>query len=211
MAPLPHRSSISKKEHGGLRPRSASHFKRSGTSAQASLAHQILARQISLMRLSKIGGEREQDLPRSSGLICLMLTLPYCRHRPRLAQRNGLLVKASSAEDTANPQLAFGGKPEASSAWQQWTALYDASVAFISAQIGRLKSELDQRGLSDTILVVSADHGEELGEHGDNSHRFRPYEHNVRIPLFFNHPDISPKVSPGFATTLDIATTICGL
>jgi arylsulfatase A-like enzyme len=112
---------------------------------------------------------------------------------------------------TVDLATSFGPKPKTDDQWRDWSALYDAAVAFVGAQIGRLRYELNRRGLGNTLLVLSADHGEELGEHGDNSHRFRLYEHNVRIPILFNHPDLRAAELPGFASTLDIAPTICEL
>ena len=61
---------------------------------------------------------------------------------------------------------------------------YDAEIASADAQVGRLLDALRADGrLDDTLVVVVADHGEMLGEHGEQTHGFFIYEAATRIPL----------------------------
>ena len=61
---------------------------------------------------------------------------------------------------------------------------YDAEVAFVDAQIGRLVAELERRGdLARTTIVVTADHGEEFWDHGAFEHGHSLYDELVRVPL----------------------------
>lgn len=114
-------------------------------------------------------------------------------------------------DPTIDPLTGFRPEPRDEEALRPWIACYDAAVAFIDAQVGRLWRELQARGAGDTILVIASDHGEELGEHGDTSHRFRLYEHNTRIHMSVHHPDLSQLDVAGFCTSLDIAPTIANL
>ena len=63
----------------------------------------------------------------------------------------------------------------------------------------------------DTVIVVCGDHGEELGEHGDVSHHFRLYEHNVRVPLMLHRRGIGRRRIVGLTTLLDLAPTIADM
>lgn len=61
---------------------------------------------------------------------------------------------------------------------------YDGEVAFSDALVGRLDEALSRLGLrDDTLLVVTSDHGEGLGEHGETLHGFFTYETTLRIPF----------------------------
>jgi len=74
-------------------------------------------------------------------------------------------------------------------------ALYDAEVADLDAKLGRLFDKLKARGLWDrTLIVVTADHGEELFEHGwlghtSTSYDAKLYDELIRIPLIIRAPD----------------------
>lgn len=66
--------------------------------------------------------------------------------------------------------------------------LYDSGVAFADQQIGRLLDALDELGLSrHTLIVLTSDHGEMLGEHGLATHLFL-YEENLMVPLIIADP-----------------------
>jgi arylsulfatase A-like enzyme len=72
-------------------------------------------------------------------------------------------------------------------------ALYDAEVAYTDAQLGRLLVFLDERGLSEeTLVVVTADHGEGLFDHGYLYHDVHLYEEAVRVPLVMRRPGLIP-------------------
>ena len=61
---------------------------------------------------------------------------------------------------------------------------YDGEIAFADAQIGRLLAFLKDNHLySNTIIVVTGDHGESLGEHGEKTHSYFIYNATLRVPL----------------------------
>ncbi|MFN7942695.1 MAG: sulfatase [Thermoanaerobaculia bacterium] len=67
---------------------------------------------------------------------------------------------------------------------------YDLGVAFVDDQLGALVSGLESQGLlADTVVVVTADHGEGFLEHGELGHGFTPYDEQIRIPLIFRLPE----------------------
>ncbi len=66
---------------------------------------------------------------------------------------------------------------------------YDASIAWLDAEIGRLLDELERRGLRDkTIIVLTSDHGEEFGEHGVFLHGHSLYRDALHVPLIVVAP-----------------------
>ncbi len=66
---------------------------------------------------------------------------------------------------------------------------YDGCVAFLDAQVGRLVRWLSQHALLDhTLIVVMADHGESLGEHGEWTHGLGLYQSVLHVPLIVRLP-----------------------
>jgi len=66
---------------------------------------------------------------------------------------------------------------------------YAAEIAYTDAQIGVLLDALDELGLADsTLVIVTADHGESLGEFGEQSHAFFVYQVTQSIPLIVHVP-----------------------
>jgi arylsulfatase A-like enzyme len=63
---------------------------------------------------------------------------------------------------------------------------YAAEIAFADAETGRLLDALARAGrLARAVVVVTSDHGEGLGEHGEGTHSFFAYDSTLRIPLVF--------------------------
>jgi choline-sulfatase len=70
---------------------------------------------------------------------------------------------------------------------------YDGEVAYADAQLGRVLAWLDEKGLRQrTLVVVTSDHGEGLGEHGEDEHMFFVYDSTLRVPLVFSWPSRLP-------------------
>ncbi|MSR60129.1 MAG: tetratricopeptide repeat protein [Planctomycetaceae bacterium] len=66
---------------------------------------------------------------------------------------------------------------------------YDAEIAYVDAEVGRLISTLEKsRALERTIIVVVGDHGESLGEHGERAHSMTVYDSALRVPLLIAVP-----------------------
>jgi arylsulfatase A-like enzyme/parvulin-like peptidyl-prolyl isomerase len=62
--------------------------------------------------------------------------------------------------------------------------LYDGEVAYADSQVERLLAWLDSSGLRrNTLVVVTSDHGEGLGEHGEEEHGLLVYDSTLRVPL----------------------------
>jgi arylsulfatase A-like enzyme/Tfp pilus assembly protein PilF len=66
---------------------------------------------------------------------------------------------------------------------------YRGAIAFTDAQVGRVLTYLKDRGLDDhTIVIVAGDHGEGLGEHGEETHGFFVYESSMHVPMIVRAP-----------------------
>jgi arylsulfatase A-like enzyme len=91
---------------------------------------------------------------------------------------------------------------------------YDSEIAFTDFHVGRLLDRVDRLGLRDsTLVVLTADHGESLGENGYIGHGRRLDEGIVRVPLILRYPK---KIKPGNivaqnVSLLDIAPTVLDL
>jgi arylsulfatase A-like enzyme len=71
---------------------------------------------------------------------------------------------------------------------EELVALYDAGIRQLDHDLGALFTALRERGrFADTLLIVTADHGEEFGEHGRFSHG-RHYQELLRVPLIVRLP-----------------------
>ena len=66
---------------------------------------------------------------------------------------------------------------------------YDGEIAYADHELGNLMSWLKQNHLYDSSLIVAlSDHGESLGEHGEDEHGFFLYNATVRVPLIVKPP-----------------------
>ncbi len=91
---------------------------------------------------------------------------------------------------------------------------YDAEVHYADSQLGRALDAMSAiEREAGTIVVVTSDHGEGLGDHGWVSHGINLYEEAVRVPLVMRWPHMDPsgvqRDDP--VTLIDIAPTIVSL
>ena len=91
---------------------------------------------------------------------------------------------------------------------------YDGEVAYADAQLGRVLAWLDEKGLrSRTLVVVTSDHGEGLGEHGEDEHMFFVYDSTLRVPLVLSWPGRLPAGARvlGQFRSVDLLATVLEL
>jgi choline-sulfatase len=71
---------------------------------------------------------------------------------------------------------------------------YDAEIAYTDYEIGNIVKTLEWMGhIDDTMIVITSDHGEGLGQHGHLGHTINLYEELVRVPLLFYWPKHIPR------------------
>ncbi|MBX3217207.1 MAG: sulfatase [Labilithrix sp.] len=89
---------------------------------------------------------------------------------------------------------------------------YDAEVTFTDRHLGTLLDFVGGKPWGErTVIVVTADHGEAFGEHGQFAHGFELWENLVRVPMFFVVPGVSPKRIDTPRSAIDLAPTILEL
>ncbi|MFP5263960.1 MAG: sulfatase [Blastocatellia bacterium] len=87
--------------------------------------------------------------------------------------------------------------------------LYDGEIAFTDHHLGRLFDWMERSGrMSDTMVVVMADHAESLGERGVYKHSTQLYNEQARIPMIFYVPGLAARRIPDFVSSIDLGTTI---
>lgn len=93
----------------------------------------------------------------------------------------------------------------------QYDNPYYGEIAYVDEQIGRLLAALDELHLADnTIVVLTADHGEGLGEHGEDTHAEFVYDTTLLVPLIVRAPGLAPagRRITAQVRLIDIAPTI---
>ncbi|MBV9948548.1 MAG: sulfatase-like hydrolase/transferase [Myxococcales bacterium] len=90
--------------------------------------------------------------------------------------------------------------------------LYDGEVAFTDYHVGRVLEALDSSPLADrTVVVLTGDHGEAFGEHGEYFHGREIWDEIVRVPLLVRVPRGVLKRIPRRVSHTDIAPTVLDL
>ncbi len=89
---------------------------------------------------------------------------------------------------------------------------YGAAMKLVDDHVGSLLNALEARGLREnTLIVLTADHGEGLDDHGYTGHGRQLYDEEIRVPLVFAHPDAESTAVGDQVRTIDLAPTILDL
>lgn len=89
------------------------------------------------------------------------------------------------------------------------TTQYRAEVHYVDDVVGRVLDYLYEAGaFKDTVIIVSADHGEELFDHGWYGHGHQVYEETALIPFLMYVPNLPPSRVERAASLLDVAPTL---
>lgn len=94
--------------------------------------------------------------------------------------------------------------------WDLLKRWYDGEIAYVDYLLGDLMTFLKERGLyEDTLVIVTADHGEQFGENGLAYHNFSLAETVLNVPLLVKWPgNPDPEVSTELMSLIDLAPTI---
>ncbi|MBL8898551.1 MAG: sulfatase-like hydrolase/transferase [Planctomycetes bacterium] len=85
-----------------------------------------------------------------------------------------------------DPHFPYAAPPEIAAAQP-----YDAELAYVDRELARLLAGLRARSLLEsTLVLVTADHGEALGEHGEKTHGVFVYESTTAVPLVLHGPGV---------------------
>lgn len=125
-------------------------------------------------------------------------------------------VESEEPVDGAELRQTLGAHrrtPRIEAGLHHMTAQYDRGVAYLDTEIKRLLDALKQAGLYDnTLILVTSDHGEALGERDDLGHPVSVHQELVHVPLLIKYPS-SAGVPPGqetgsLASGVDVMPTI---
>ena len=89
-------------------------------------------------------------------------------------------------------------------------ALYDSEIHYVDGFIGRLIDSIPPEVLENTLIVLTADHGEEFREHGGWKHGFTLYEDQIHVPLLVRWDGHIPPGSRlrGTVRLIDLVPTL---
>jgi arylsulfatase A-like enzyme/Flp pilus assembly protein TadD len=91
--------------------------------------------------------------------------------------------------------------------------LYRGEVAYVDDALGKFLDELKKRGqLENSLVVVTSDHGEGLGEHGERTHGMFAYETTLHVPLILSWEGVlAPRRVASRVRLVDVAPTLLAL
>ncbi len=158
----------------------------------------------------------------------------YDDHLPRGADPRRTAYVERTADRTTDAALAWlGATPPVPSPFFLWVhyfdphapyeppaefaaraaSPYDGEIAFVDAQLARLLQPLEKGRPEDRPLVlVTADHGESLGEHGEDTHGIFVYDATLRVPLILAGPGVPAGAAlDTVARGIDVAPTLLDL
>ncbi len=112
----------------------------------------------------------------------------------------------ADGKEAASGQVPLSGRDI-----EHLVALYDGEISYWDAQLGQMLAFLEGQGLMEnTLLVVTADHGEQFGERGQWVHGNTLYQEVLRVPLLVRYDGAVPpgRVLPDPVQNYDLMPTI---
>jgi len=89
---------------------------------------------------------------------------------------------------------------------------YSGEVAYVDSELGRLFDFMKNEGMwADTLIVLTADHGESLGEHGESTHSYFAYNSTLWVPLIISGSGMNSKIVDDYVCHADIFPSICDI
>lgn len=122
-------------------------------------------------------------------------------------------VLSGAPENNARPWFAWVHLFDAHTPYDAPGALaphpYDNEIAYADHHLGAFLDRLRARGALDrALIVVTADHGEGLGDHNERTHGLFAYDATLRVPLIVRAPGLGHGVHDMLATHADIVPTV---
>ena len=158
--------------------------------------------------------QRDPNRPFFAFLNFLDAHAPYqppSPFRERFETRPGAKIPDITADRTSNKQLDRRFTPDEARASRD---LYDGTIAYLDAEIGRLLGQMKERGLlENTIVILASDHGEAFAEQGLLGHANSLYRPALQVPLVISWPGHLPagtRISQPVSLR-DIAATVADL
>lgn len=177
-------------------------FQREGFATAAFIASVVLEKQSGLARGFDLYSDRfAPGSDRKPGDEVVAEAIDWMKGKPRFFAWVHLYDPHAPYVPPGRYAAEYAGRP------------YDGTVAWSDELVGRLVDALRQAGALDhTLVIVTSDHGEALGDHGEDVHGYFVYEATLRVPLIFRGPGVRPGTRvEGVARTVDLFPTILDL
>ncbi len=89
---------------------------------------------------------------------------------------------------------------------------YSGEVAYADAELGKLLDAVDKKGWGGkTLIILTGDHGESLGEHGEQTHSYFAYNSTIWVPLIISGPGVKVSRVKVDVSHVDIFPTVCDI
>ena len=141
--------------------------------------------------------------------------VPFLDSRRKVSKDDEQIKLGLSTDLSFNAQLlySYDKKDYTPEQLEAVNRVYDATLVDLDNATADLFDDLAQRGiLDDTIVILTADHGEQLGEHGQFGHRNGVYQSLVHVPLIIAYPKkFSPQRVQKAVSNLEIYSTLVDL
>lgn len=153
--------------------------------------------------------ERRSERPSFTFLQTYMVHEPYVLDRRFEDPARPYAGRFAQENPT---KLDFPADPLDEADWRWLGDSYDAGVRRMDAMLGRFLEQLGAAFGSDPYLViVTSDHGDEIGEHGSFGHGHSLHEELLRVPLLVRFPDGRARREPRPVSSLDLVPTMLDL
>ncbi len=87
---------------------------------------------------------------------------------------------------------------------------YSGEVAYVDQELKKLFNLVENKGWTEqTLIILTGDHGESLGEHGEMSHGYFAYNSTIWVPLIIKAPKTKSARIDDYVSHVDIFPTVC--
>jgi len=110
----------------------------------------------------------------------------------------------------------FDVEPKTEQDFKTLQELYDAELKYVDWRVGEILNKLkEENQYDDSLIIITSDHGENIGEHGLMDHQYCLYNTLLHVPLIVKYPNkLQKEISDRIASpvsTLDLFPTICSV
>jgi hypothetical protein len=135
---------------------------------------------------------------------------PHIPYDPPRRERDEFAPGVRALLEELTQPYATGRRPLTPEVVSAMRELYDGEIAAMDRALGRLLGELERRGYdtSNLLLIISADHGEALGEHGLVGHMRGLPDVVLHVPLLLSGPGVSSGEVGAPVQTVQLRATV---
>jgi arylsulfatase A-like enzyme/Flp pilus assembly protein TadD len=89
---------------------------------------------------------------------------------------------------------------------------YSGEVAYVDSELGKMFDYLEKNHMMEnTSIILTGDHGESMGEHGELTHGYFAYNSTLWVPLIIAGPGVEPSRIHEYVAHIDIFPTVCDI